>query len=201
MMNNMINNMNQIGMNNFPINQMGINPMMMNNLQQNLIQYENKIRELEEIIKQKYFEIIALKQKLNNISNPNFINMNMNPMMMGINKNQMNIDIGNLFQQEKDEIYKTPIKIKSENDEFVVKIFEDDKVSILREKYNIKKALTYNYKPLDEDLTFKEIGIYSGSSIQVKNQIYTINFQYNRNTIIFFVIIVCMSHSSNIHKF
>ena len=27
--------------------------------------YENKIRELEEIIKQKDFEIIALKQKLN----------------------------------------------------------------------------------------------------------------------------------------
>ena len=29
--------------------------------------YENKIRELEEIIKQKDFEIIVLKQKLNKI--------------------------------------------------------------------------------------------------------------------------------------
>ena len=78
---------------------------------------------------------------------------------------------------------KISINIKSENDEFVVKIFEDDKVSILREKYNLKKALTYNYKPLDENLTFKEIGIYHGSTIQEKNHIYTIHFQYNGKTI------------------
>jgi hypothetical protein len=184
-MNNMMNNMNQMGMNNFPINQMGMNqmgmnPMMMNN-QQNFIQYENKIRELEEIIKQKDFEIIALKQKLNNISNPNVINMN--PMMTGINQNQMNMNMENLFQNIKRELDEISINIKSENDEFVVKIFEDDKVSILREKYNLKKALTYNYKPLDENLTFKEIGIYHGSTIQEKNHIYTINFQYNGKTI------------------
>ena len=94
-MNNMMNNMNQIGMNNFPINQMGMNPMGMNNIlmnqmgmnpvmmnnQQNfmngmnmdeippnikniILQYENKIRELEEIIKQKDLEICTIKQKI-----------------------------------------------------------------------------------------------------------------------------------------
>ena len=66
-------------MNNFGINPMFMNPILMNNMnnipinnQPNfmdnaaLIQnYENKIRELEEIIKQKDFEIISLKQKLN----------------------------------------------------------------------------------------------------------------------------------------
>ena len=99
MMNNMMNNMNQMGMNNFPFNQMGMNPMMMN-IQQNFMQYENKIKELKEIIKQKDFEIIALKQKLNNISNPNVINMN--PMMIGINQNQMNMNKENLFQHIKE---------------------------------------------------------------------------------------------------
>ena len=73
-------------MNNLGMNPMGMNPMQMNNIgmigmnnQPNLMDqtalnvksiiepYENKIRELEEIIKQKDFEIIVLKQKLNKI--------------------------------------------------------------------------------------------------------------------------------------
>ena len=71
-------------MNNFGMNPMNMNPLLMNNannigmnIQPNLMDntalniksiiqpYENKIRELEEIIKQKDFEIIVLKQKLN----------------------------------------------------------------------------------------------------------------------------------------
>lgn len=91
-MNNMMNNMNPLGINNIAMNQMGMNPMIMNNQQnfmngmnmdensQNIniiiMQYEIKIRKLEEIIKQKDVEIIALKQKLNNFSNTNFININ-----------------------------------------------------------------------------------------------------------------------------
>ena len=211
-MNNMMNNMNQRGMNFIPMNQMGMNPMMINNIQMNqigmnpmmvnnqhnfmngmnmngtsqninniILQYENKIKELEEIVKQKEFEIISLKQKLNNdISNHNFINMNQ--MMMDINKNQMNMGMG-IIQPPMTEIDKISITIKSENDEFVVKCFEDDKVSILMEKYNINEGhLSYNYKPIDINLTFKEIGIYNGSIIQVKNQVYTINFIYNGKT-------------------
>ena len=90
----MINNMNNFGM-----NPMGMNPLLMNNMNnigmniqpnfmdntalniKSIIQpYENKIRELEEIIKQKDFEIIVLKQKLNNIQNNNMNMMNMNMM-------------------------------------------------------------------------------------------------------------------------
>ena len=69
MMNNMMNNMNQNGMNNF-----GMNPIMSGftmdqtalNIKSIVEPYENKIRELEEIIKQKDFEITVLKQKLKN---------------------------------------------------------------------------------------------------------------------------------------
>lgn len=196
-MNNMKNNLNQRGMNFIPMNQIGMDPMMMNNqhnfmngmnmdgTSQNInniiLQYENKIKELEEIVKQKEFEIISLKQKLNNdISNHNFINMNQ--MMMDINKNQMNMGMG-IIQPPMTENDKISITIKSENDEFVVKCFEDDKASILMEKYNINEGhLSYNYKPIDINLTFKEIGIYNGSIIQVKNQVYTINFIYNGKT-------------------
>ena len=185
----MINNMNQMGM----------NPMMMNN-QQNfmngmnidgtsqdinniILQYENKIRELEEIIKQKDFEIIALKQNLiNNIPNINFNNMN--PMMTDINRNQMNMKIGNLIQLQKKENDKISITIKSENDKVVVKCFEDDKASILWEKYNKDRiALSYNYQPIDKWLTIKENGLYNGSTIQATNKIYTIDFKFNGNTI------------------
>ena len=80
--------MNQIGVNPMPMNNMGMNMNMNLNLMdqtaqniKNIIQpYENKIRELEEIIKQKDFEIIVLKQKLNN-NNPM---VNMNQMMIKI---------------------------------------------------------------------------------------------------------------------
>jgi hypothetical protein len=82
-------------MNNFGINQMGFNPMPINNMGmigmnniQNLndenalrikyiIQpYENKIKELEEIIRQKDFQIAVLKDKLNsNGMNLNIMNL------------------------------------------------------------------------------------------------------------------------------
>ena len=186
-------------MNNIPMNQMAMNPMMMNN-QQNfmngmnidgtsqdikniILQYENKIRELEEIIKQKDLEIISLKQNLNNnIPNINFNNIN--PMMMDINMNQMNMEMGNLCQHQLEEYQKISITIKSENDKVVVKCLEDDKASILWENLNKEGiALTYNYQPINERLTIKEIGLYDGCIIQVKNQIYTINFNFYGKTI------------------
>ena len=89
----MMNNMNQFGFNPMVMNQMmmnnfGINnePNILNGMNmdstaqnlKNIIQpYENKIKELEEIIRQKDFEIAVLKQKLNNIA-PNFDIINMN---------------------------------------------------------------------------------------------------------------------------
>ena len=81
MLNAGLNNfgMNNNGLNNIGINNAGLNQMNMNNQPnlimdenasriKNLIQpYENKIRELEEIIRQKDFEIAVLKDKLNNV--------------------------------------------------------------------------------------------------------------------------------------
>ena len=131
-------------MNNFGMNPMFMNPILMNNMnnipinnQPNfmdnaaLIQnYENKIRELEEIIKQKDFEIISLKQKLNiNMMNP-MMNMNMEPMFNPSNP------------------YKISINIKS-NLNYITDCFKGDKTSILKERL----ILTYNYKPINKDAT------------------------------------------------
>ena len=87
--------MNQMQMNQIPINQMQMNQMPMNQMPMHQINnidnttlnvksivqpYENKIKDLEEIIRQKDFEIAVLKQKLNKLNN-NFMNMNINPVI------------------------------------------------------------------------------------------------------------------------
>ena len=101
--------MNVMGFNPIPINNMGMIDMnrmnnMMNNMQnlndenvlriKNIIQpYENKIKELQEIIRQKDFEIAVLKDKLNNnnkafnFRNQNFINFA--PMNMMIQNQEI----------------------------------------------------------------------------------------------------------------
>ena len=126
MMNNMFN-FNQIGMNNMFNPMMGMNNQQnqmngiyMGQMAQNTIQiYENKIRELEEIIKQKDFEISILKQNLNNIiSNNN--NMNMNAMMMNMNMNMVpsNLMMENMDKQIDDKkrvFFLTIISEKKEN--------------------------------------------------------------------------------------
>ena len=87
-MNNINFGMNNIGLNNFGMNDNELNNIRDNNMDmnqtninaqhnlmdenalrvKNIIQlYENKIRELEEIIRQKDFEIAVLKDKLNTI--------------------------------------------------------------------------------------------------------------------------------------
>ena len=179
----MMNNMNNFGM-----NSIGINPLLMNNMNnlgmnnqpnfmdntalniKNIIQpYESKIRELEEIIKQKDFEIIVLKQKLNNnMLNNNFINMNMlNPMM---NMNMMNDimnqpDIG--FNNKEKEIF---INIESG---IKIKCYKNDKMSELRNRL----ILTYNYKPLQG--TLEENGIINGSQLGITDKVYNVAFKTN----------------------
>ena len=110
MMNNMMNSINPMGMNNIGMNQI-INSIPMDqtalNIKLIVEPYENKIRQLEEIIKQKDFEITVLKQKLNN----NNMNMNnfpinsfnqMNPMINNMNNNQINITIPNTKDKGKE---------------------------------------------------------------------------------------------------
>jgi vacuolar-type H+-ATPase subunit F/Vma7 len=183
-MNNMMFNFNQMGMNNPMIGmnnqQNQMNGMMMDGTAQNIrniIQpYENKIRELEEIIKQKDFEIIVLKQKLdnNNISNIN----NINPMMINMNMNPFNIMMGNMNQQKENKGKEIYLKIISENKSKLISCFNTDKASILEKKYNLNEgALTFNYKLIDYDKTISENGIYGGSLIYVAHKIINLEFR------------------------
>ena len=179
-------------MNNLGMNPMGMNPLQMNNIgmmglnnQPNLMDqtslnvksiiepYENKIRELEEIIKQKDFEITVLKQKLNkNISNNNLMNinqmmnMNMNPMM-NMNMNNPWMDMSAFNNREK-----ISILIKS-NIKNTIECYKDEKASSLKEYL----ALTYNYEQISSDKTLEEIGISNGSIINITDNIYNIHFK------------------------
>ena len=156
--------MNQILMNQIRTNQIGNNPIGINNQPneinqigmdnttlniKNIVQpYENKIKELQEIIRQKDFEITVLKQKLNNNSSKNNF-MNENPMIMNQKLNPM------LMLDNKGR--KLLITIKTKNKEFHNECFEGDRVSKLYEKNNITSGwLIYNYKVLDINSTLKE---------------------------------------------
>ena len=97
-MNPMMGNMNQMGMNNQLMTNFAMDDTAMK-LKAIIEPYEKKITELEQIIKQKDFEILVLNQKLNDfkknqININNNMNMNMvNPMMMNnniVNNNMMN---------------------------------------------------------------------------------------------------------------
>jgi len=198
-------NMNQMGINQMNMNQMGINQMNMNQMGmnnqfnqinemdmntnttlniKNIVQpYEKKIKELEEIIRQKDFEITVLKHKLNNNnSKNNFMNMNMdiNPMMINNNINPMMM-MENNNQQFENKGKKIEITIKSDDNEFKFKCLDEDKIFRLIEKYNIKGGgLTYNYKVINTRFTFRENGIVSDSIIYVKKNCRNIKFRkYN----------------------
>ena len=172
MMNNMLN-FNQMGMNNLnPMMGMNnqqnqMNGIFMNQMSQNTIQiYENKIRELEEIIKQKDFEINMLKQNLNNISNNYF--MNMNTTMMNMNMMPSNLMMGNMDNQNEDKKRKFYLTIISEKKREFINCFSEDKASILKEKCDLTgKLLSFNYKIIDYDLTIEENGINNDSFIYV----------------------------------
>ena len=183
MINNMMFNFNQKGMNN-PImgmynQQNQMNGMMMDKTAQNLkniIQpYENRIRELEEIIKQKDFEILVLKQKLNN---NNLNNNNMNSMMINMNMNPMDVMMGNMNQQMKYKGKEISLKIILGNNIESIKCFIHDKASIIEEKYKLNEGcLTFNYKPINDELTIGENGFFNDSFIYVKYNIINITFE------------------------
>ena len=142
MFNMMYNNNNIIGMNNMGMNPFGINnpqnlmnQMAMDNTTlnvKNIIQpYENRIKELEEKIRQKDFEIAVLKQKLNN-NNSNNINDNnqMNVMNMMNMNNPMNLLMPNFNQIENNKGRKLYLQVKYENNISNIVCFQRDKASI-----------------------------------------------------------------------
>ena len=208
MINMMYNNNNGQMMNNIGINPIGIN--IQTNLMnysamnttthnvKNIIQpYEKRIKELEEIIRQKDFEIAVLKQKLNkkkandmNINNlMNTINMN-NPInMMNVN-NQMNMinmnNPMNMFCPNIDEIIpkgkKLFLKVKFENNEYDIDCFQRDKASILRDKVQINKQFfdfVFNFKRINMGQTFEENGIYTNTGIIEIKPIIQLIFNFN----------------------
>ena len=198
MINNMYNNNSINGMNNMGMNPIGINNQqnLMNGMMamdttaqniKNLIQpYENKIKELEEIIRQKDFEIAVLKQKLIKNSNPMNMNnplnmMNNNPMNMNNGVNMMNMMMPNFNQIISDRGKKINLTLKFENNELHIDCFQNDKSSILREKVNldgINSDFVSNFKWIDPELTFKENGIRNYSTIEIK-PLLALVFRYN----------------------
>ena len=208
MINMMYNNNNGQMMNNIGINPIGINNQTnlmnysaMNTTTQNVKNiiepYEKRIKELEEIIRQKDFEIAVLKQKLNkkkandmNINNlMNTINMN-NPInMMNVN-NQMNMinmnNPMNMFCPNIDEIIpkgkKLFLKVKFENNEYDIDCFQRDKASILRDKVQINKLFfdfVFNFKMINMGQTFEENGIYTNTGIIEIKPIIQLIFNFN----------------------
>ena len=208
MINMMYNNNNGQMMNNIGINPIGINIQTnlmnysaMNTTTQNVKNiiepYEKRIKELEEIIRQKDFEIAVLKQKLNkkkandmNINNlMNTINMN-NPInMMNVN-NQMNMinmnNPMNMFCPNIDEIIqkgeKLFLKVKFENNEYDIDCFQRDKASILRDKVQINKLFfdfVFNFKMINMGQTFEENGIYTNTGIIEIKPIIQLIFNFN----------------------
>ena len=146
--------------------------------------YEKKIKELEEIIRQKDFEISVLKYKLfnfNNIQGNNNllnINMNMNNQMM----NMRNINYPNI----NDEIN---IKFIDENNkETLIKFSKYAKTKKLLEKYlndnnrlsDIREHIfTCNNNKLIPGLTLEMNNINDSSTIYVKRKkIFGLMFKY-----------------------
>ena len=104
MMGNMNMNMNQAGMSSTLMTNFAMDNTAMK-IKAIIDPYEKKIIDLEKIIRQKDFEILVLKEKLNNYKNSQINQMGMNnnnnqmnmgnQMGMGMNNNQMGMNMGN----------------------------------------------------------------------------------------------------------
>ena len=186
---------------------MNFQPNLMANPFQNnpniIQQYENKIMELnntisqlqieigqyKEIIIQKDFEIISLKNKINNNIMSGFNLMMM--MMQNMNQqfNQSNNNNNNINMNNKPLLINNNINI-NQND-------TNNKITIMIESHikmwNLKKTeqafslldifknlhLTLNYKPINLFQTIEENGIYDGAIINISNNIYNLHFKGN----------------------
>ena len=168
-MNNQIGVMNQLYGLNSPI---GMNYDSTTLNIKNIIQpYENKIKELEEIIRQKDFEITVLKQKLNNSKN--------NMMMPNINQLNMNMGI-NMMPNLNNQINKEVTLCIQLEDERVINIncLENDKASIINKKLNIKEGyISCNYKIVEENSTIKDIVFKYGKFFHLATSVQNIIFK------------------------
>ena len=95
MMGNMNMNMNQAGMSSTLMTNFAMDDTAMK-IKAIIDPYEKKIIDLEKIIRQKDFEILVLKEKLNNYKNSQMNNNNQ--IGMGMNDNQMGMGMNNNSQ-------------------------------------------------------------------------------------------------------
>ena len=164
------NGLKNIGMNNMGMNQMNMNINNQANLMdenalrvKNLIQpYENKIKELEEIIRQKDFEIAVLKDKLNN-NNINIQNQNvMNMMMSNSNKDLGKIGEKIFVSFMNDNNIILPDKYVCFENEMTYKLFDQ------KAGYFPWKLINFycNGRKINPFLRIKENGIINGSIIK-----------------------------------
>ena len=180
-------NINQF--NPFQNNFMAQNPININNMIPN---YENRIRELEDKIKEKDIQITYLQEQLNNLMAQNSININnMIPnyenriKLLEDKIKEKDLQIAYLQEQlnQKSDCISVAIQI---NDQIIQKIkcYKSQKASIIGEKLNLKNEniiLTYNYKPIEHTKTIEENGIYDGAIINLTHQLYNVNFNKDGN--------------------
>ena len=204
MMNPMMNQMNQNQMKMNPMNmqnnQMGMDNYSMGNLFndinalkiKNLITpYEEKIKELEDKLRQKEFEIACLKNKLNEKNEIGGENIMMNQMMMN-QMNPMNMMANQMMVSQNDDdklidiffLQKGNLKqrIRCSFDELIISIINKycRKNGIDKDDYKF----IFNGKKLNDYLTVAESGINNSSTINViktKNYSKHINSNENEN--------------------
>ena len=147
--------MNQM-MGNMNMNQMGMNNQFMSNFAMDetamkikaiIAPYEKKISELEEQIKQKDFEILVLKEKLNNFKTNSQINMNIQPSM----SNQMNMNNNQNWMEQ----YNTMNNNNNLN-LGILNLNNQNMMNINKEEEKIEIIFDYDNKRHTEFCTFNE---------------------------------------------
>ena len=193
-MNNQMNMMNQMGMVNQSNNLM--NDETSSRLKKYIEPYENKIKDLEEEVRKKDFEILVLKEKLyqNNSLYQNAMNMNkINMMGMGINSPMININQMESQQLEDPDIITIIFRFSGQNpkiEPIFKKCFSDDEFQAVKKK--IQKQLNldgsekyiFNAKNINPKLTISEAGITNNANIfvlgaKIRNKI-SENFEENK---------------------
>ena len=160
---NQMNLFNQFG----PNNLMPMENLFNNNFRiQNIVSpYEEKIKELEEKLRQKDFEIACLKDNINQQNMTSQMNM-MNQMNMMMQMQMMNEPSEKqitLNFQKKDELNNQ--QIKCSYDELVISVINKycRRNDIEKDNY----TFIYNTKKLNENLTVSECGLTDNSFINI----------------------------------
>ena len=145
--------------------------------------YEKKIRDLEEQLLKKDFEITVLKEKLFNAENnpSNYMPMGMNMGMgmgmgMGMEPPFMNMNnmFNNNFQEEKEsDIIKVEFTLSGSNQKIDQRCFSDDEFGFVQKKVLKKLNVTGEVKcnmygkKMDPKATVSELGIMNGAVIDI----------------------------------